>query len=108
VKPTSILCADWGKPSAKRVVFSAQLTDGPVVRRITAKEWTLAALIHEAENFASLGPVIVALDVPLGVPLSYLDAAQRLAPRNPPRSFLELLLTTACPSGEPAYVGRRA
>ena len=95
VKPTSILCADWGKPATMRSVAIAQLTDDPVVRRVTANEWTLASVLHEAETLASLGPVIVALDVPLGVPLPFLNAAQRLAPCEPPMSFLELLLTTA-------------
>jgi len=94
LKPTSILCADWGKEAHKRAVFVADVNDKPIVRRVLRQEWTFAAVMKEAELLASTGPVLVALDVPLGVPSGFLDTV-RSSGVGALTSFLDLLLATA-------------
>lgn len=93
MKPAFILCADWGKEMRKRAVFVAD-TSGRVVRRVARHEWTFDALLVEARRHASAGPVLIAMDVPFGVPSGYLDAA-RTERSDAPRSFLDLLRATA-------------
>lgn len=91
MNPTTVLCADWGKAAAKRAVYAASLGDRPSVRRISHGAWTLRALLDEARRLATHGPVLVALDVPLGVPAVYLDALQRRTGLGVPISFLDLV-----------------
>jgi hypothetical protein len=88
--PSSILCADWGKETRKRAVYVADVS-ARVVRRLDAPEWSLAAVLREAESLASKGSVLATFDAPLGVPQSYLAAAARVQAWRAPTMFLEFL-----------------
>ncbi len=74
---TAILCADWGKEKRKRSVYVADVA-GRTVKRVAAGEWSLAAVVGEAERWTPNGSVLVTLGAPLGVPESYLAAAARV------------------------------
>jgi hypothetical protein len=89
-RPSTILCADWGKESAKRAVYLADV-DGRVVRRVPGEAWSLARLLEEAQRFTSIGSVLVTVDAPLGVPESYLAALNKVRSGQPLGTFLDLL-----------------
>jgi hypothetical protein len=93
-RPSTILCADWGKESAKRAVFLADV-DGRVVRRVPGEAWSLARLLEEAQRFTLIGSVLVTVDAPLGVPESYLAALNRVLSGQPLGTFLDLLASTS-------------
>jgi hypothetical protein len=69
-------------------------TAAPVVRRLTHRSWTLHDLLAGAERIADRGPVLVALDLPLGVPSGYLQQWARHAGLSTPPTFLDLLQWT--------------
>ncbi len=71
--PATIVSADWSKHAAKRAVYVADVPTRSV-RRETSSTWTLASLIALAARLP--GPVLVGLDVALGLPASYLAAAR--------------------------------
>src|SRR5437764_8945923 len=89
-KPSTILCADWGKGPTKRAVYLADIA-GRVVRRMPGEGWSLARLLEEAQRFTSMGSVLVTVDAPLGVPESHLTTLNRIFSGQPPTTFLELL-----------------
>ena len=93
-RPSAILCADWGKESAKRAVYLADIA-ARVVRRVPGKAWSLAGLLEEAQRWTSMGSVLVTVDSPLGVPKSYLAALNRVLPGLPLTTFLDLLGSVA-------------
>lgn len=92
--PSAILCADWGKASAKRAVYVADVV-GRTVRRIPGRNWSLAGVLSEAERWTSAGPVLVTFDAPLGMPQSYAEAWDRASPGSAGATFLDLLERTA-------------
>jgi hypothetical protein len=91
---TTILCADWSKSHRKRAVWSATTTGAVKVGRIFRPTWTLSSLLDEAHRLSDSGPVLVALDAPLGVPDSYAQALARRTGLNLTASFLDLLTWT--------------
>lgn len=91
---STILCADWGKDSAKRAVYLADIA-GRVVRGVPSESWSLTRLLDEAQRFTSIGSVLVTVDAPLGVPESYLAALNRVFSGQAPTTFLELLASAA-------------
>src|SRR5947209_1527451 len=93
-KPSTILCADWGKGPTKRAVYLADIA-GRVVRRVPGEGWSLARLLEETQRFTSMGSVLVAVDAPLGIPESHLTALNSVSSRQPPTTFLELLASAA-------------
>jgi hypothetical protein len=98
MNPTTILCADWSKVAAKRAVWAAVVSAQPVVRRVHRTNWTVASLMEEAERQADSGPVLAAVDVPLGVPDGYLAAINGSGALGAAPSFIDLLTwTTSVP-----------
>ncbi len=93
-RPSSILCADWGKESAKRAVYLAD-TAARVIRRMPGEGWSVLRLLEEAQRFTSMGSALVTVDAPLGVPESHLTALKRVLSGQPPTTFLELLASAA-------------
>jgi hypothetical protein len=94
VNPTTILCADWGKAANKRSVWAADVHGPSRVRRLHRAAWTLPLLLEEAETLGGSGPVLVVLDVPLGVPQGYLAAVNSEAGLGATPTFLDLLTWT--------------
>lgn len=91
MRPTTILCADWSKFTSKRAVWVATTAGDITVRRMFRPTWTLSSLLDEAAGLSDSGPVLVALDAPLGVPESYAHALAERAGLNVSASFLNLL-----------------
>ena len=89
-KLSFILCADWGKESPKRAVYVADVS-ARLVRRVSAKGWSVAGVLEEADRLSSTGAVLATFDAPLGVPESYLAAVRTLPSGQPPATFLDLL-----------------
>jgi hypothetical protein len=94
VNPTTILCADWGKAGNKRAVWAADVHGPSRVRRLHRAAWTLPLLLEEAERVGGSGPVLVVLDVPLGVPQGYLTAVNSETGLGATPTFLDLLRWT--------------
>lgn len=94
MRPTTILCADWSKSANKRAVWSATTAGARAVRRMFRPAWTLPSLLDEAALLSTAGPVLVVLDVPLGVPVGYGVALVEHAGLDPSTSFLELIAWT--------------
>lgn len=69
--PATIFSADWAKDFAKRAVWAVDV-DSRTVRYLPTREgWTLAGLLASARQVRN--PVLIALDVVLGVPSAYFD-----------------------------------
>ncbi|QRK05242.1 hypothetical protein JQX13_34295 [Archangium violaceum] len=96
--PRVYICCDWGKEFDKRAVF---LTDTRT-RRIrfagrspflsaAGTPWSVREALACAREFAPKSSVVLAFDVPLGVPLSYFHAAKRYAPWTSIKTFVDWL-----------------
>lgn len=69
--PATILAADWAKDSGKRAVWAVDVGARTIHRRVPSRNgWTLRALLDTAVR-SGPGPVLVAVDVALGVPAPY-------------------------------------
>lgn len=68
-----IFCADWSTSSGKRAVYVADEASR-VIQRVAPRDWTLEGLLQEASRFDD-SPCVIGVDVPIGVPRSYLDKA---------------------------------
>ena len=73
---STVLCADWSTAFTSRAVYAAETSDAFSVRRVVRHTWTLSTLLAEARARASRGPVLVAIDAPVGVPHGYLAAVR--------------------------------
>lgn len=72
--PAVIVSADWSKESSKRSVHVADTEE----RRIWPEErpdWSLGSLLAFSRTLAARGPVLVGLDLVLGVPEAYWNRA---------------------------------
>ena len=84
--------ADWGKSPEKRSVYIADFR----ARRIQRGEppgasWDVDALLDLANRLARNGPVLVGVDVVLGVPQGYWRLVLEERRRRPPATFVEWL-----------------
>ncbi len=77
-QPGTLLAADWGKPLDKRAVYKADVA-GRAIERIDSEEWNLQLLLETAREIveAGKGPVVVSLDLALGIPTQYFQSAKR-------------------------------
>ena len=83
--------ADWGKTPGKRAVWIADLSNGRIRKADRPSgPWSLDKLLDLAEELAGDGPVLVGIDVALGVPAGYWKLVQEASDR-PPRSFVHWL-----------------
>ena len=83
----AILCADWSKGARGRAVYIG-LPGTRTIQRIDHAWWTLDELLDTASRYSPLGPVLVAVDAPIGVPKSFV-------PRRPPDFEFTRWLKTA-------------
>ena len=84
--------ADWGKSPDKRSVYVADFR----ARRIRRGEpsgasWDVDALLDLADRLARNGPVLVGVDVVLGVPEGYWRLVLQEHGRRPPATFVDWL-----------------
>src|SRR5690606_31501971 len=85
--PRFLVCCDWGLAPGGRAIYvgDAQArTLGPggptPFCNANGDPWTLSAVLELGRRLRDQGPVLLAFDMPLGIPASYLDAA-RAVPR---------------------------
>ena len=76
-RPFAFISADWGRKPRKRSVHVGALDsrgDGRVFSR-QREDWTVRTLLDEARSIRQqgIGPVVVGVDVALGLPLGYWD-----------------------------------
>jgi hypothetical protein len=87
--PAAILCADWAKDAGKRAVWVADV-DARTIGRVAAHEtWTFGSLIDHAERRRR--PVLVAMDVVLGVPHPYFDRRREVIGWEDSSNFVDWL-----------------
>ena len=105
--PRTFLSADWSKSPEKRSVHVADLA-ARRIRREEGREWDLAALLEVARGLAGAGPVLVGLDLALGLPAGYWAKARQAPGWRGPGSFVDWLGGLAGESGffEPVATAR--
>ena len=76
--PAVFVSADWAKSPTKRSVHVADLAE----RRVEARHgtWTFRELLELARGLSDRGPVLVGIDVALGVPAGVLARARQVEP----------------------------
>ena len=68
----SFVSADWSKVPGKRSVYVSNFRERRIERaHPPGKQWTLQSLMTLAESLAQSAPVLVGVDVALGVPTGY-------------------------------------
>lgn len=92
--PATILCADWGKTPNKRAVYVANIKDRSV-RRVPRSDWSFHSVLEEARQRVHHGPVVLAFDLPLGVPESYARAVGSILGLQRQTDFLRILKAVA-------------
>ena len=88
----AFVSADWSKDACKRSVHVAMLRTR-CIRRAKGAAWDLAALLQLARELKEeAGPVLLGMDLALGVPAGYWRMVWRdAAGGRPPRHFLDWL-----------------
>lgn len=86
------VAADWSKSPGKRAVWVADRNHG----RITMVEpplrsWNLGRLMGLAADLSGNGPVLIGVDVVLGVSAGYWKLVQEVSCGHPPKSFIHWL-----------------
>jgi len=81
----NIICADWSVFQEKRAAYLAS-TRTRSVRRVQPASWSLASLLDGAHG-DSAAANLIGVDVPLGVPRTFLEAARREPPWRSTVSF---------------------
>ena len=71
---STFISADWSKERRKRSVHVADVVQRRIWRP-DARDWDLSGLLALARDLASTGPVLVGLDLALGVPEGYWSTA---------------------------------
>lgn len=88
--PATILSADWAKDFGKRAVWAADV-DARTIGRVPPRGgWTLGSLLDGAEQRVRR-PVLVALDLVLGVPCAYFDRRVDVAGWDRSSNFVDWL-----------------
>ena len=87
----AFVSADWSKDAGKRSVHVA-MPRTRCIRRAKSTAWSLAALLQLARELKEEtgGPVLLGMDLALGVPVGYWRMVQQeAAGGRPPRHFLD-------------------
>jgi hypothetical protein len=90
--PGSLLAADWGKESKKRAVYLADVARR-AIERIDFTDWNLERLLTVARGLvrSGRGPVVLSLDLVLGVPETYFRQVQGIDRWKHVRNFIDWL-----------------
>ena len=100
----AFVSADWSKDAGKRSVHVA-MPRTRCIRRVKSTAWSLAALLELARELKEeTGPVLLGMDLALGVPAGYWRMVQQEAAGGwPPRHFLDAVFRFL-----PCHAGRAA
>ena len=93
----AFVSADWSVDDGKRSVHVAD-TAGPSIRYEKNRGWSLGKLLDLGRRLSSEGPVLVGVDIVLGVPQSYWKKIQQDATWGARASFVDWL-TNLDPEG---------
>ncbi len=88
--PDHFVSVDWSLDPFKRAVCAVDMRNR-TINRVCRSSWTLQDVIDLAERKASDGSVLVGMDVALGVPAGYWEAARRIQSGQCDDSFVEWL-----------------
>ena len=66
----ALVCADWSSNPGGRAAYVARPADR-VIRRVDFASCTFETLISESVRMAKGGPVLIGIDVPIGIPKSF-------------------------------------
>ncbi len=87
----SFVSADWSKNPKKRSVYVADIENRSIWKAPTTGIWDLNALLELANSFRQNGPVLIGVDVVLGVPKGYWDMVLEKSGRHQPKNFVHWL-----------------
>jgi len=88
--PPHILVVDWGKEVGKRVAYLVEVAQRSVIPlNPPSGGWTIKGLVDAASQLG--GPVLVLIDVAIGLPLSLFKAMRDSCGRTEIGNFLDLL-----------------
>lgn len=114
--PAVFISADWSKKTEKRSVHVADLGQRRIWREDRG-DWNLRTLLDLARNLACRGPVLLGLDLALGVPAGYWSEVLTVPHWRGSDSFLgwlrkleppcELRSYVALPQPQPVLLAKR-
>lgn len=93
-RPEVILCADWSKGHGKRSVYVARVGER-TIKKVAGRKWSFGTVMRLAADEQQRGPVLVAFDVPLGIPSSYFKAAEKVESWVSAHNFIDWLAFAA-------------
>ena len=86
------LSADWSKRPEKRSVYLADCRNRRIEKReAPGADWNLKALLGVANDLSQDGPVLIGVDVVLGVPEGYWRRVVDAKSPHPPETFVDWL-----------------
>ena len=83
--------ADWSKNPKKRSVYIADIEERSIRKAPTSGNWNLKALLDLASDLRQSGPVLIGVDVVLGVSKGYWDMVLEKSGRHHPKNFVHWL-----------------
>ena len=85
------ISADWSKESTKRSVYVADLDKRSIWKPCTPGFWNLEALLELANTLRQSGPVLIGVDVVLGVSNGFWRMVLEKSGRHQPKNFVHWL-----------------
>ena len=85
------ISADWSKESTKRSVYVADIDNRSIWKPCTPGFWNLEALLDLANNLRQSGPVLIGVDVVLGVSNGFWRMVLENSGRHQPKNFVHWL-----------------
>lgn len=83
--------ADWSKHPKKRSVYVANIENRSIWKDSTTEFWNFKALLDLANNLRENGPVLIGVDVVLGVSKGYWEMVLEKSGRHQPKNFVHWL-----------------
>ncbi len=84
------ISADWSKDPHKRAVYVADVRN-LCIRKVENPNWNVNALLELAERLSESGPVLIGVDVVLGVPAGYWQMVRYKRGPHMPENFVDWL-----------------
>ena len=87
----NFISADWSKESTKRSVYVADIDKRSIRKHCTPGIWNLEALLDLANSLRQSGPVLIGVDVVLGVSNGFWRMVLEKSGRHQPKNFVHWL-----------------
>lgn len=91
----TIICGDWSKPVRKRAAYAADIATRSIRRLRSDAGWSVTEILARAEHLSSRTSVLVAFDVPFGVPHDYFLSAKAALGLEATDNFVDFLLSVS-------------